>query len=71
MATNYERSTEPRHSREDLQRILYELVAFYLDAKRHLGGDSEFLANRMEIAKQMLEENHWWPSGDAIAGNDG
>lgn len=82
-------------SREDVQRVLYEVVRAYEGAndyhytlvkngrekaKRYpkrfvffgrrlpfLGGDSEILLNRIEIARKTLKENGWWPDGSEDA----
>lgn len=79
---------EARWSREDVQRVLYEVVRAYeqantphytLDGRSKkmprrfilfgrrlpvLGGDSELLRDRIRIARETLQDNHWWPDGD-------
>ncbi len=79
-------------TREDVQRVLYEVVRAYEGANSYhytlvkdgkekekktprrfilfgrrlpfLGGDSEFLLNRIEIARKTLKANGWWPEDD-------
>jgi len=53
--------TKPRWSRTDVQRVLYEVVVAYDEAKAALGGDSEILSDRIRIARQTLKDNNWWP----------
>lgn len=80
-----------RWTREDVQRVLYEVVRAYEGANGYhytqynietrkekakkspkrfiffgkrlpfLGGDSEFLLNRIDIARKTLKDNDWWP----------
>lgn len=80
---------ETRWTREDVQRVLYEVVRAYEgangyhytwykgDKEKHkktprrfiffgrrlpfLGGDSEILLNRIDIARKTLQDNGWWP----------
>lgn len=81
--------TDVRWTREDVQRVLYEVVRTYEGAYSYhytsvkdgkektkrtprrfvifgrrlpfLGGDSEFLLNRIDIARKTLKDNGWWP----------
>lgn len=86
-----ELTDDVRWTREDVQRVLYEVVRAYEGANSYhytqyntetrkekakksprrfiffgrrlpvLGGDSEFLLNRIEIARKTLQDNGWWP----------
>ncbi len=79
-------------TREDVQRVLYEVVRAYEGANDYrytlvtdrkekakkypkrfiffgkrlpfLGGDSEILLNRIDIARKTLKDNNWWPEDD-------
>jgi hypothetical protein len=49
-----------RWSREQVQRVLYNVVTTY-DQAQYLGGDSELLRDAIRIGRETLIENGWWP----------
>lgn len=85
-------SNEVPWTREDVQRVLYEVVCAYEGANGYhytlikdgkhiekknprrfiffgrrlpfLGGDSEILLNRIDIARKTLKDNGWWPDDE-------
>lgn len=65
---------ETRWSREDVQRVLYNIIRKYEQANEDssgkqtrwrrravLGGDSELLRDAIRIGRETLKENDWWP----------
>ncbi len=86
------KTEDVKWTREDVQRVLYEVVRAYEGANDYrytlvtdrkekakkypkrfiffgkrlpfLGGDSEILLNRIDIARKTLKDNNWWPEDD-------
>lgn len=63
------KEADSQWSREQVQRVLYTVVASYDQAHAELGSDREFLRDAIRIGRQMLIDNEWWPgSGVSTTG---